>query len=665
MKTVHTITTRAARHQVVLPPVVTARHLATLLMLVLGSLSCGGDDSTPGGEAGGGAGGQELCPVPNRLLEDGSCLAPGVQDNGCPAGELGLEDGSCQPAGVPPELCADGFEPLDQGCEPILPADPCPPGLMAVPGDTVCREVAPCGTGRWGDIPIDGSTEHVDGAYAGGNNDGTADRPWTTIGEAIDAAAPGALVAIATGSYAEDIDIAGKPVTLWGVCPAEVEVVGSTAAGAAVIIRTAADGTQVRSLAIRGDTAGLAVSSSQNVALDRLWVHDNASVGIVAQETLGPTAFTLSGALLEQNHEIGVFVGGSDATIESTVVRNTLPRASDQAYGIGIGIQPDPSTGKRASATLRASLLEQNRDLGVLVGGSDAIIEGTVIRTTMPQASDQTSGRGISIDQILDMTGRANVTLRASLVEQNHDIGVFVQGSDAIIEGTIVRTTMPQASDLADGRGINIQHNPDTAVRANVTLRASLVEQNHLVGVVVLASDSTIEGTIVRDTLPQASNEARGVGISAQPNQDTAERASMTLHASLVEQNHQVGVIVFGSDVTIKGTVVRTTLPQTSDGLFGDGIVIAAYSSPASALISSCLAEANARVGVAVFGAHTSLAATALECNLIDLNQESFVGFAGTFDDQGDNRCGCGTEPTVCKAVSEGLEPPAPVGPSD
>ena len=59
-------------------PVVTARHLATLLMLMLGSLSCGGEESTPGG----GEGGQDACPAPNRLLEDGSCVPPGVQDNG-------------------------------------------------------------------------------------------------------------------------------------------------------------------------------------------------------------------------------------------------------------------------------------------------------------------------------------------------------------------------------------------------------------------------------------------------------------------------------------------------------------------------------------------------------------------------------------------------------
>jgi len=772
-------------------PVVLPRHLAALLVhvLVCGSLSCGGESSpqgeggAAGGGAGGGAGGSGPCPAPNRLLEDGRCLAPGVQDNGCPAGELGLEDGSCQPAGVPPELCADGFEPLDQGCEPILPPEPCPPGLLAVPGDSTCREVAPCGQGRWGDIPIDGSTQHVDTAYVGGNNDGTADRPWTTIGEAITAAAPAALVAIAAGSYAEDVDITGKPVELWGVCPAAVEVVGSGTALAAVFIGTGAGGTQVRNLAIVGDAVGLVLSGSQDVVLDQLWVHDNASRGIAVEQALGPTTVTISGSLIEQNHEIGLIVGGSEATVEGTVVRKTQPRTSNQTGGAGIVLQYNPNVAARASLTLRASLLEQNHDLGVLVAGSDATIEGTVVRNTFPQPSDQMGGKGIAIQDTASGAERANVMIHTSLFEQNHDTGVFVSGSDATVEGTVVRNTLPRASDQADGRGIVIQHgdsaaerasltlrasllehnheggvsvsgadatiegtvvrdtmprpsdqttgwgitvtsDPDSAERSSVMLVASLLEQNHEIGAIVIGSDATIEGTVVRDTNPRPLNQVFGRGIGIQHALDAAGRASVTLHASLLEHNHEVGVYVAGSDATIEGTVVRNTLPEAStqaagrgisvqhvfdaaarasvtvrasllqqnhdigvvviasdviiegtvvrdtmvrasDGLYGDGVVILADNPTTSALLSSCLIESNARVGLGVFGTHASLAASTLECNGIDLNQESFGGTAGAFDDQGGNRCGCGSEQTVCKAVSTGLEPPSPVGPSE
>ncbi|RLB49518.1 MAG: hypothetical protein DRI90_24460, partial [Deltaproteobacteria bacterium] len=419
--------------------------------------------------------------------------------------------------------------------------------------------------------------------------------------------------------------------------------------------------TQVRNLAVRGDSVGLFLSSTQDVVLDRLWVHDNASRGINVQDTVGPTGITISGTLIEQNHELGVFVSGSDASIEGTVVRATLPQAPDQTFSQGIAIQTDSDTAKRASVMLRASLVEQNHQLGVLVSGSDATIEGTVVRTTLPRASDQTAGQGIAIQNTPYTAERASVTLRASLVEQNHQTGVLVVGSDATIEGAVVRATLPKAADQAFGRGIGIELDPDASERASVTLRASLVEQNHELGVFVLGSDVTIEGTVVRTTLPRVSDQTAGQGIAIQDHPQTAERASVTLRASLVEHNHELGIYLLGSDAIIEGTVVRTTLAQASNDLFGDGIVIVVPANPASALISSCLVESSARAGLAVFGATARLAATALECNVIDLDAESLNGVAGTFEDLGYNRCGCGSESAVCHAVSTGLEPPPPV----
>ncbi|MBW2454319.1 MAG: DUF1565 domain-containing protein, partial [Deltaproteobacteria bacterium] len=173
------------------------------------------------------------CLPPDRLLDDGRCLAPDVQDDGCRAGELGLADGTCQPAGVPPELCAEGFEAVDGGCQPVLPAEPCPKGTVALPGETACHPLGDCGAAPWGDLPVDGATQYVDAGYTGGSSDGSAQAPWTTIGEAIAAAAPGALIAVAAGSYAENVMIASKSVRLWGRCAELVEVVGTSGASAA------------------------------------------------------------------------------------------------------------------------------------------------------------------------------------------------------------------------------------------------------------------------------------------------------------------------------------------------------------------------------------------------------------------------------------------------
>src|SRR5262245_30753276 len=267
-----------------------------LLVLVAG---CGGEgdepppDSPPGG-----------CAPAEWPREDGSCVPPGLPpDMPCPPAEWLRDDGVCIPAGVPPDGCGEGFvHDGDRGCERILPDAPCPPGLMAVPGETVCREVAPCAPGTWGDIPVEPNTEYVDASYAGMDSDGSALKPWTSIQAGVDAASASAIVAIARGSYLEDVVVSGKPVRLWGVCPELVEVVGSGAEVATIQVLAGANGSEVRSLAVSGDAIGIGLTGSIDVVIERVWVHANAYRGFGVEDAFGPTRMTLRGALVEQNH---------------------------------------------------------------------------------------------------------------------------------------------------------------------------------------------------------------------------------------------------------------------------------------------------------------------------------------------------------------------------
>ncbi|MBI4701292.1 MAG: right-handed parallel beta-helix repeat-containing protein [Deltaproteobacteria bacterium] len=438
-----------------------------LVGLVLALAGCGGEEPATGGpsQADAGADAGAACAPGELPLDGGGCQPAGLPPDMpcppgetlneaggcCPAGTMPLDDGSCRPAGIPPEMCGEGFEPDgSRGCEPILPAEPCPKGngLMAIPGETKCREVAPCGSGTWGDIPVDDATQYVDAAYAGGDSDGSAERPWTSIQAGIDAAKPGGIVAVAAGTYAEDVLIKGKPVRLWGRCPGLVEVVGSGAALAAVFVKKGADESEIHSLGIRGEKCGILVSGSKQVQIDRVWIHDTAQRGLDVERALGPTSVTVKASLVETARELGVFVSGSDATIEATVVRDTQPDEKDLVGGRSIHIQ-DTDTGQRAAVTVRTSLIERNHEVGVCVLGSDASIEASVVRDTQSDAKGEWEfGRGISIERDPDTGERAEVAVRSSFIEMNRGVGVFVAGSDATIEASVVRDTQPHG----DGR---------------------------------------------------------------------------------------------------------------------------------------------------------------------------------------------------------------------
>jgi len=302
--------------------------------------------------------------------------------------------------------------------------------------------------------------------------------------------------------------------------------------------------------------------------------------------------------------------------------------------------------------------------MGVYVSGSEATLEGAVVRGTQPQASDQQFGRGINIEPD-PLTGAPSTALvTSSLVEQNHEIGVFVGASQGTLEGLVVRGTQPQASDQLRGRGIEILSNQAIGAPATAVVRSSLIEQNHDLGVFVGASQGTLEGLIVRGTLPQASDQLRGRGIQIQQDLATGTPATAIVRSSLVEQNHDAGVTVNASVATLEHLVVRGTLPRVSDGSLGDGVVVASAELPggvdllASAIVTTSRIEQNARAGLCNFGAHVALGGSVLSCNAFELNGEMVFGLPHTFENLGGNGCGC-PEPTgACAAQSSGLTLP-------
>jgi hypothetical protein len=143
--------------------------------LLLGG--CGEDPSSGAGPSGGDP--------------DAGADAGADGGGGCAPGEMPLASGGCQPAGVPPDGCGVGFEANDAGgCDAVMPDRPCGPGLVALPGETSCREIAPCGTGRWADdLPDEPGTQFVDGSFTG-TSDGSEAMPWKTVQEGVDSSSP-------------------------------------------------------------------------------------------------------------------------------------------------------------------------------------------------------------------------------------------------------------------------------------------------------------------------------------------------------------------------------------------------------------------------------------------------------------------------------------------
>jgi hypothetical protein len=649
-------------------------------------LGCGeSDEPTPA----------EGCAPTDIVFPDGTCVAPGLPaDLPCPPGEAATAAG-CVPAGVPPDGCGEGFvhDGLG-GCDAILPATPCPLGTMALPGETACREVAPCGAAPFGDIPVEASTEHVDGSFAGAS-DGSPASPWRTIQEGVDAAVAGAVVAIAAGDYAEDV-VVSKPVRLWGRCPSLVTIRGATA-NRALGLRDGYDGSEVHRIGFRTAHDAIIVFDPGAVLLDELWVHETGGIGVGLQGA----AVTLRGSLIERVTEAGVLVSGGDAQIEATVIRDIAP---NQGYASGVSVSQND--GVIGHLHMLGSIVERSADVGVYISGSEATLEGSLVRDTSSLGT-ASSGIGIQAGLRLDSGVPATLTVTRSIIERSSSSGILLFGSAAQIDATVIRDVL--SIDVLSGRGVSAI--AEEGVAATLTLERSLVARTHGAGVLTHGSTTTLRGVAVRDIAPDAVNHARGVSAGLGTR---GERSQLTIESSLVERTAEFGLFVQGADATVETTVVRdiqqavtgftgrgihvqdengspggalvraclvervfeagilvsgaasATIESSlvrdtragASGFFGDGVIAASVIGHATVTLSATRIEASARAAVSGFGADVAIGTSLLSCQAFDLGAEPFDGVPASFDDRGGVFCGCPEATNACSLSSYALQPP-------
>jgi hypothetical protein len=546
----------------------------------------------------------EGCCAEGMVTVDGRCCpSEAASDNDvcCPAGTLADGAGDCQPAGV--SACPSGFTAsADGGCDAVLPGAPCGAGLMAAPGDTACREVAPCGTGTWGNIPIDSDTEHVDPAYQGGNSDGSLQAPWTNIGQALATAQPGAIVALAAGSYAA-FSHQDKPVRIWGRCPSMVEVSGATSGpgGAAILIQGGASGTEIRDLAVTGPIFGIG-SIGSAIRVERVWVHDTGWRGIHTDTLLGPARIDVVGSLVERAAGAGMSNHGETVlTVTASEVRGIGPGMF--LSGVGVYAVWDE---EMPELTVSNSVISNAQGLGIGAFGAVFSASGVAIHDIQTDMNGA-FGRGIDIEEWTDTATMTTATISGAVIERVFETGIFSSGSDVTIADTTIRDVVPSVVDKG-GVGMSAQLNPNTDTPTRATFARSMVTRTHDVGIAVVGANADISRLLIRDTSANALGQF-GDGLTVQTYY-TRPVSSVTLEGSVIQNSSRAAISSFGGDVAIDRVL--------------------------------------------------------LDCNAIDIAAEIELGGnigldrPPEYDNVGGNVCSCASEVWACASVSSGLAPPAP-----
>jgi len=560
---------------------------------------------------------------------------PPAADAGCSQG-VELPGGECITAGVPADACAEGFESDDAGgCSPVLPAEPCGPGSFAVPGEPQCHEVAPCGDAKYGEAPIEPTTQFVDAAFGGGDSDGSEDKPWTVVQDAIDAAESGAVVAIAAGTYPGSVFTAGKSVRIWGRCPSMVTLEGTGASAPAVQL---AEGgaPELHAVSVTGPFVGIFASDVTPVVIDRVRVHDTGYFGIACADQFGPASCVVRRSLVERATGLGVAASGVEIGIEKSAIRDTIE--IDEGHGNGILVQVG------ASLQVRGSVIASNVDYGVRVVGSTALLEGSVVHDIRPDTASGRSGVGAGALAI-DPRHRSSLTVRGSVISQYSEFGLIAASSELVVEGSVVRDAHPVTTPLAEphpsGTGVAVTDG------ATLDMRESLVARCIDAGFAVRGATATLQGVAVRETVVNAIVAYEGGAID--------------VRTSIFDASGAVGVYLSGASGTLDEVAIRDTKPSPVNGLFGDGIAVEGVG-PASAVLSRVRIESSARAGLSNFGATVSLGDVLFECTPIPLDGETHQGASFTFEQTGPLACGCGGSSETCSVQTSNLAPPTIVG---
>ena len=438
--------------------------------------------------------------------------------------------------GLPPRGCPAGWNAIDGSGEPRV-CEPWPTGGMQtcevgyahIPGEPGCVRLGrPCPTvGDYAAVTDHpGPLVHVlAGAAPGG--DGSPERPFDQLQPAIDDAPAGALILVGTGHYAESVTIA-KPLTVQGACIEGTVISGSEAVeGAALTVNDAvvvvrdlriSDHGEV-GLRLRGtaevdvgallidqvEKAGLWMTAGTALAASDIVVQDTRAVGGILNSGMGlvvedGSTVTIRRMMIDQSSTLGILVLGT-ADLSDVAVRRTRTNA---AGNFGWGAQTAHASGH---LSMRRSIVEENIETGIgAIGEASLSITDVIVRDTDEGTASHSGGMAINLQ------ARATASIAASALLRSTGTGLLLQeGSQAIIEDSIVSDTRPAQLAELQGHGISVQ-------ASGLVARRVLVARNRRFGVLASLAGThvTLEDVVIRDTRRAPGETAFGRGINVQ-----------------------------------------------------------------------------------------------------------------------------------------------------
>ncbi len=478
----------------------------------------------------------------------------------------------------------------------------CVGATMQLPSSSTCERIGPaCPSGPFPDDAPSTAIYALAGATGG---DGTRSAPFGTIGAAVAAAAPGGIVVIGKGEYAENVAI-DEPLTLRGACVEETRLLGAGEEEVTLRVEPPEDAepiaVAVRSLTI-ASTNDVIYSRRTALTLEGLHVAP-ASAGITADELharrmlvrgqgytpgIACKSCEIEDVVIEGFGELGILTYDGEARIENlallatddlfhsgmsvgTTTRATLIGIAAHGAAVAFGSGDSETDVTMASvedyplvatfdqrSTGRLSQVWATRgDAGPRI---NVLHEATtsVSRAVFEHGERDDSGQG---DTALHAAEGGRLTLDRVLIDDHADTamvaadGATIRGSDVIVRD------LHRSIDRATGFGA-------IATGATIELTRTRIERCEGGAVVAFGSGTsiTLADVVVREG---GSTSGLGIGIGV------FDGATMRVERAQIEHAPEVGLFAVGEGTHVTGTDVdvRDTQP-TATGNYGRALEV-------------------------------------------------------------------------------------------
>lgn len=365
-------------------------------------------------------------------------------------------------------------------CWSVLVAAAALAGCGEGEGEVTCDEVSfPAAPGDSDEIlyvaaPCDAATA-----------DGSVDRPYAHIADAIEHAKPGATILIAKDTFYGESLYIDKPLRLLGAAPGIIAesatVTLKPRVGAGVVLAPDVKDVVVRGLVIEGPKAvGVWVPSGASARLEGVMVLDtepdgdgNGGYAILASDG---GHIELADTTVRSAASVGIYLAGGTGVLDYTEVTGV------PGHG-GIRVEDAPG-----SVILRNTIVDGCTEVGILVSNSTATITTAVVLHTI--VGEAGSADGIVVRRRKNAAGEhaatAEAIITSSIVNDNARVGVlFSEGATGELSDSTI-----SSNGQSTGWGAGVWVQSGAGGEPGVLLAGNTIQQNRFIGIGVTSGAS-------------------------------------------------------------------------------------------------------------------------------------------------------------------------------